>query len=157
MKKCILCDIDGVLVDSSNWVRYIPKERDDREGWNYFAKLPMLCTPNKIMLNLISIVGTLIPIIFVTSREDELLRKATIKQLEDFSNGAIKIGSKHKLLMRPYADYRDAWQVKRDLLENFVLPSYEPILAIDDEPDNILMFKSLGIPTWHYTKLRKKK
>ena len=157
MKKCILCDIDGVLVDSSKWLPYVPANREDRVGWDVFAQVSDLCTPNKPMITIIGILGAMFPIIFVTSRENsDVLRKATERQLDEFSNGLLKVGDKHKLLMRPYADYRDPWQVKKDLIEAEVLPNYIPVLAVDDEIDNIVMYKSLGIKTWHYTKLRKK-
>lgn len=156
MKKCIICDIDGVFVDSSKWTPFIPASRDDREGWNRFAQQVSLCTPNIQFIRILKLMSLLFPIVFVTSRENSIaLRAATEAQLKVFSENWIVIGEKHKLLMRPYGDFRDAWQVKRDLLSAEVLPYYKPLLAIDDEIDNIIMYKGLGIPTWYYTKLRK--
>lgn len=153
MKKCIICDIDGVYVDSSKWIPFIPVSREDREGWDYFAQLSGLCTPNLEIIKLLKLAGIFYPIIFITSREDNrALREATKAQLDVFSGSWIHIGSKHKLFMRPYRDYRDAWYVKKEIMEKEVLPYYKPIIAIDDDLDNILMYQALDIPTWHYKK-----
>lgn len=153
MKKCIICDLDGVYVDSSKWTPYIPQDRDDREGWDLFASHVSACTPNLALIRILKVLSLFFPIIFITSREGSVaLKKGTEAQIDVFSNNWIHIGSKHKLFMRPYKDYRDAWQVKRDIMIRDVLPYYEPIIAIDDEIDNILMYKSLGLKTWHYTK-----
>ena len=153
MKKCIICDLDGVYVDSSKWTPYIPQNRDDREGWDLFASHVSACTPNLALIRILKVLSLFFPIIFITSREGSVvLKKGTEAQIDVFSNNWIHIGSKHKLFMRPYKDYRDAWQVKRDIMIRDVLPYYEPIIAIDDEIDNVLMYESLGLKTWHYTK-----
>ena len=156
MKKCIICDIDGVFVDSSKWAPFIPTSRDDREGWDKFAQQVSLCIPNLQFIRILNLFSIFFPIVFVTSREgSKALRAATEAQIKVFSENRIVIGDKHKLLMRPYGDYRDAWQVKRELLNAEVLPKYEPLIAIDDEIDNILMYEGIGIRTWYYTRLRK--
>ena len=153
MKKCIICDIDGVFVDSSKWAPFIPLTRDDREGWDKFAQQTSLCEPNIGFIRLLKLAGIFYPIIFITSREESIvLKEATKAQIDVFSSNWIHIGSKHKLFMRPYRDYRDAWAVKKEIVQNSVLPYYEPIIAVDDDLDNILMYQALDIPTWHYKK-----
>lgn len=156
MKKCIICDIDGVYVDSSKWAPFIPAGRDDREGWDRFASEVSRCTPNFDIINTLKIVGKFIPILFITSREGSpVLKAATEAQIKVFSENWIEIGDKHKLFMRPYKDYREAWWVKQEILQRDVLPNYKPLLAIDDDLDNVVMFRGFGIPTIYYTKLRK--
>ena len=156
MKKCIICDIDGVYVDSSKWIPFIPASREDREGWNRFAQQVSLCTPNFEIINLLRLLAIFFPIIFITSREDSrLLKAATEGQIKVFSENSIQIGDKHKLYMRTFGDYRDSHQVKKDIMTTKVLTEYDPLLAIDDEIDNILMYKNLGILTWYYTRLRR--
>ena len=46
---------------------------------------------------------------------------------------------------------------KEEILKNKVLPLYFPLIAIDDEIENINMFKRNNILVNHYTKLRKDK
>lgn len=152
-KPCIICDIDRVLVDSREWEKHIPSDRTDRNGWNNLLKYSHLVKPNKSMLKLIIQLSKLLPILFVTSREDyNTLKMITKNQIKDFSNGELTLEPNHvhKLFMRKANDFRDSDKVKEDILNKNILPIYEPILAIDDNADNIKMFKRYDIPTYHY-------
>ena len=152
-KACIICDIDRVVVDSREWEKYIPEDNRDREGWKNFLKFHNLAKPNKLMINFVVLLSRVFPILFVTSRENYSSSRAIAKnQIRDFSNGKLIVGplSQHKLFMREFNDFREAHEVKEDILVNKILPLYEPLLAIDDNKDNIGMFKKHGIRTFHY-------
>ena len=156
-RACIICDIDGVYVDSREWSNYIPTNSKDREGWDNFAEHVSVCKPNPVIIDTLKVLNHVFPIVFITSREDNRkLRNATIQQIEDFSSGSILIdgSSKNKLYMRNYNDFRKASDVKEEILVDKVLPQYVPMLAIDDDYGNITMFKKYGILTNHYKQLR---
>lgn len=156
MIECIVCDIDNVYTDSRDWVKHVPKGdlAKSREAWDKYHTYHHLVKPNKFIIRMIVKVSKTMPILFVTSREDRGdMRKLTIEEIENFSNDMIKIGgtSVHKLYMRKDCDYRDSDVVKEEILLKEILPhKYKPILAIDDEPSNIDMFKKHGIDTRLY-------
>lgn len=155
---CIISDIDGVYTDSREWHKYVPASYDNRKEWDEFANYVVLCKPNKEIIDFLTLMNKEIPIIFITGRENvPFLRRETLKQIQKFSDGRIKMDSstKNMLLMRNASDYRRSSIVKRELLRNKVLPLYTPIVAIDDEEDNVKMFQEEGITSFLYTKLRK--
>lgn len=157
-KACIICDIDGVYTDSKEWNKHIPTNIKDREGWTNFLRYSNLCKPNKPMILVLNMLSKVFPILFVTSRENfGNMRKITKKQIREFSGGAINVGPlcKHKLLMREANDFREAHIVKEEILKRDILPFYYPLMAIDDEPSNVEMFRKNNILTKYYTDLRK--
>lgn len=157
-RAIIICDIDRVIVDSREWEKHIPKDFTNRAEWNEFLKYHYLAKPNKVMINLLSVLGKVFPIFFVTARENfGNSRKIAKQQINQFSNGLITVGplNKHKLFMRDKDDFREAPEVKEDILVNQILPEFQPILAIDDDKGNIDMYKKHGIRTFHYRGLLK--
>ena len=157
-KACIICDIDGVYTDSREWNKHIPENVKDREGWVNFLKQNKLCKPNKPIILVLKMLSKVFPILFVTSRENYgNMRKITKEQIRNFSNGTINVGplSRHKLLMREANDFREAHIVKEEILKRDILPYYYPLMAIDDEPSNVEMFRRNSVFTKHYTDLRK--
>ena len=156
-KKCVICDIDGVYTDSREWEKHAPKNPKDRTGWNNFMNYSHKCLPNPPIISIMKELSKVFTIIFLTSREDTpLLRIISKEQIENFSNGEISLnkGSEHKLFMRSFDDYRKAWEVKEEILKDKILPEYEPVWAIDDDPSNIEMYRTHNIPVYHYTDLK---
>ena len=149
----MICDIDNCFVDSRDWFKYVP-EATDREGWDEYFKHDDLCKPNKPVIDLVCSTAELLPVFFVTSREDRKQnRHNTIKQIKDFSNGKIDMfdeNSSHKLLMRAEFDYRESSVVKEEILLQIVNSGYTPIVAIDDDIHNCNMFHKYKIPTVLY-------
>ena len=147
---CAIFDLDGVIFDSREWGKYAPENKDDREGWDYFAQHVNVCKPNLSKISLVKKLSEILKIIFITSRESSpFLKEATEKQLKMYLQDTDFI-----LYMRPYKDYRSSAEVKKEIIEKRILPSYCPIYAIDDDIENVNMFKSFDIPTQHYTLLR---
>ena len=154
-KNCIICDLDGVFFDSREWSKYVPKEKEDREGWDNFAEHVDCCKPNKPFIKTLAEVNKLIPVIFITGRENtEFLSKRTKKQILRASNYAFTPNINCKLIMRRANDYRNVSDVKEEVVKKLLL-SYNPIVAIDDEIENIKMYQKHGIPTLYYTKYKK--
>ena len=152
--RCVICDIDNVYMDSREWEKHIPENKKDREGWTALLQYIGKCIPNTFIIQIINILATKYPILFITSREGtSMLRNLTIEQIEKFSGGVIKLNdiSKHKLLMRKCNDFREPSQVKEEILIKNVLPFYSPMMAFEDDKDNVDMYKRNGIDTIYYT------
>ena len=154
MQNCIICDLDGVYVDSRAWGKYAPQDKEDREGWDEFHKHVNVCKPNHELIEILIKLNKLFPIVFLTSREGKpALKSATLKQIKKGSGGFIQIGTRNKLLMRQIDDYRSSAAVKKEQLKK-IKGKYTPLFAIDDDEENVEMFKKEGIKTVHYTKFK---
>ena len=152
--NCIICDLDGVFFDSREWLKYLPQGSEKREDWDNFANHVDLCKPNKPFIKTLSEVNKVIPTIFVTGRENTpFLFQKTKKQILRASNLSFTPNINCKLIMRRMNDYRNAADVKEEVVKKLLL-SYNPIIAIDDEPANIEIYQKYKIPTLHYTKYR---
>lgn len=153
-KDCILCDIDGVFTDSREWYKYFPKN-GNREIWNAFqAKCDECCPPNKPFINYLKETYKDKYIVFFTAREaTEYLVEATTRQIHDYSDGYFTVGDNCDLVMRPLNNFIEDYKVKELMLEKYIFPKYNVLLAIDDNIDNINMFKSKGIEVYWYMEL----
>lgn len=152
LKYCIICDIDNVITDSREWFPYVPTD-GSREGWdNYQSLIHKYCKPNKHMIDVVASIIDLIPVLFVTSRENRGTHITdTIKQLDKFSNGKFKIGENCHIYFREEFDYRHSDIVKKELLDEILdNTEYVPLIAIDDCMENCTMFKDAGITTLWY-------
>lgn len=150
-KYCIICDIDNVFVDSREWVKEITPDCKSREDWDIFQSKMYLSKPNQPVIDLMLSVYELITVMFLTSRENRKNhRQETIKQIENFTDGKMIIGENCHLIMRNEFDYRPSAEVKKEQVAQVVSQGYIPILAIDDDESNCLMFKELGIPCNRY-------
>lgn len=154
--KNIILDLDNCVFDSREWEKYIPKD-GSRDGWDLYHKHYDLVKPNpemeEFIEDLIYFYG-LERIYFVTSREDKgVMRNITEKQiLNAFSDTLDFDKIKISLFMRNENDYRPSYLVKQDILCSRILPFKKIDLAIDDDIDNINMYKSYNIQTIYYDK-----
>ena len=150
----IICDIDNCFVDSREWHKHIPEDNTDRAGWDRFLEQIHLCKPNRAVIDYVCATAEILPIIFITGREDRKdCRRNTIKQLNEFSRGYVDFyapNCHHKLLMRSEFDYRPADEVKEEHLIKIVEAGYTPHIAIDDELCNCKLYMRYRIPTIMY-------
>ena len=150
----VICDIDNCFTDSREWNKLIPQNSTNRAAWDNYLDHYYLCKPNKSVIDLVCATAELLPIIFITGREDRKdNRHHTIMQIKEFSKGIVdmqNVDCHHKLLMRSEFDYRPAPIVKQEKLIEMINAKYIPIVAIDDEVDNCKMFLSYKIPTILY-------
>lgn len=149
----IICDLDNCFTDSREWGRFIP-ETNDRKAWDDYLDMFYLCKPNQPVIDLVTCTAEILPVYFVTGREDRKQnRHHTIQQIKDYTKGAINMfdpKSHHKLLMRAELDYRPSQDVKEEILKLIVQSGHSPVVAIDDEEENCKMFCRYGIPTVLY-------
>jgi hypothetical protein len=148
LKKAIIVDLDGCLFEKLN----IPlPATNSREEWDEFQE------NYHNIAQIIPFIKNLIlrfsgyKILFVTSRE---ARKDVIKNtfnsiIRCFTNLEEKLQlspNSFDLLMRNNDDYRPSHEVKKDIYTMFIKDRYDVEFAIDDEDENIKMWRSLGIP-----------
>lgn len=157
--KNIILDIDNCVFNSTEWERYIPKD-GSREGWNNYHSHYYLICENPEMLEFLDKLykrEQFNSIYFLTAREDyDNMRAITIEQL----NSAF---SKYKwwdkiskfLYMRNACDYSPSYLVKQNILYSNILHKVQIDLAIDDDLENINMYRRNGINTIYYKKYKK--
>lgn len=152
----VICDLDNCFFDSRLLEKYVPKDKLSREGWDEFSRHYDECTPNKTIIDLVLATEELLPIYFLTAREDldyTNVREVTEKTIYRATNGRIdfkKPKCQHKLIMRKAFDYRASAEVKKDMLIEVVQKGFYPVLAIDDDITNCEMFNLFGVKTKLY-------
>jgi hypothetical protein len=146
MKKAILIDIDDCWMDSRLWISKAPLGSKNEEDWDLFYKRVCLCKPNKPFIRDVTALiaeMNLYPI-FLTSRSNKVERD-TIFQIQN--NSSLIVDTNCSLYMRHKKnDYRSSEKVKKDILVK-LMKNYEVVYAIDDTPDNLQMYKDMGIET----------
>lgn len=152
-KYVVICDIDNCFTDSREWYKTVP-QGNDRAAWDEYQKHDDLCTPNKPVIDLVCATAEILPVFFLTGREDRKLNRAnTMKQIKEYSGNKIDLFDKnagHCLLMRSEYDFRPSDQVKEEMLCKLVGAGCIPVVAIDDEIINCEMYKRYNIPTVLY-------
>lgn len=129
MKKAVIVDIDGVVLDCPGWTNM-------EDFYNHLDK----CTPKYeivILVNALHNIG--IDIIFLTAR-GEKYESITRKQLQKIFNFSIN------LKMRKLTDLREDYLIKEDYVKT-LMKDYHILLAIDDNIKNCDMFESYDITT----------
>lgn len=162
--KNIILDLDGCLFNSNCLAKYIPEDKSSREGWDNFHRHYGEISINEEMVKFIATLITtrgLKSIDFVTSREDcNGLRKQTEEQILDALTNVLglipnfeKYNIDIRLYMREYEDYRNSSEVKKNILYASIVPFKHIDLAIDDDKENIEMYRMHNIKTLYYDNL----
>lgn len=145
-KKCIICDIDGVIFETAGLLKKF-EALPEAEKWNQFNLHATLLDVN-VSYDLIDIIEAYAEkhnaaIAFVTARSDVIYSK-TLRQLLHYftKTKAQNCG----LYMRKEGDTSSSAKVKAKILKTLE-EEFEIILAIDDEKANCEMFKRHGIFT----------
>ena len=139
MKKAIVVDIDGVILNTSDLLKDIQKfHLQGDEMWSYFYKHcnSKLYPPIKSTLQFLKDLSEY-SIILSTAR-NEACQEDTIQRL---TSEGLKFDL---LLMRGHYDRRPSPDVKKDHLKS-VIRNYQIVAFIDDDPQNCLMAKEMGI------------
>lgn len=85
-------------------------------------------------------------ILFVSGRM-EAGREATTRWLNDDA-GWGTAQDHYTLLMRQDGDFRPDHEVKRDIYDEHIAGKHDVVLALDDKPSIVALWRSLGIPCW---------
>lgn len=160
-RTCIIYDLDGTISDDS-WRRQKFLSSDSPSSWeDYFINCGK---DNLINSHLIDFNHD---IVIMTGRP-EYARSQTIAWLRRI--GIMPTGNWKNLnfltpydydksgrvilFMRKHNDIRPNWEVKKDMVKKFIKknPDREIIMAYDDDPAVIKMYKRHGIPCQLITK-----
>ncbi|ARJ06499.1 hypothetical protein GCM10010988_17610 [Cnuibacter physcomitrellae] len=139
-EPAVILDVDGTLADVAGIRHYV---RDDprRRNFDVFHAAASFVHP---VADVVAVAQALdragLSIVVLTSRK-ERWRYRTRVWLDKWGVPYVALG------MRADADDRRDDDVKRDLHARMRDLGYDPVLAIDDNPTVVSLWRSLGIPT----------
>lgn len=134
--KTLVVDIDGVLADARHRQHYLNGRWQDWDSFFLSAGGDGLLVEQARLLETVAEDHV---IALVTARSD-WIDEITLTWLHQ-----------HEvrwdlLIMRSSGDYRRSTAMKQHALEQLQTRNYDPVLAIEDDPRNVKMFESNGIP-----------
>jgi len=143
--RAVIIDVDGTLSDPSGRVHHLSGEKD----WTAFhdemgddEPIEAVATLARILHAAAERGDGIEAVIIVTARHDDpKYRRLTIDWLDLHG---IRY---HALYMRKDSDTRRDYLVKADILRQIVEDGYDPVLAIDDRPEVVRMWREHGITT----------
>ena len=133
----LVVDIDGVIADASAHQHFL---NGADQKWEEFFEAALDSKVFREGRELVKSLAVSKPIFLMTARPSYLLEKTV------FWLNQNKI-SWDALLMREEKDDRSSPEVKLDLLRDLIESGYEPKLALDDDPRNLLMFWEQKVPS----------
>lgn len=148
MINAIICDIDGTIALNNSgrpWFGEGFEKRVVEDDVN-----PMV---NKV-LNALYGDGTVDAVLFVSGRmqvaQDATLRWLSVRAGWTFSRNSDYMN----LFMRKDGDFRPDTEVKREIYDEFIAPRFNVLLALDDRPEIVDLWRSMDIPTWQVAEYR---
>jgi FMN phosphatase YigB (HAD superfamily) len=142
--KAAIFDVDGTLVDVSS-IRYYVNERDPKFSgkklWERFHGSALNCPPiPQAVYEYLRAREEGLRILVVTARMNVWALPTLLWLKEN--------GIEHdELYMRRNLDFRKDYVVKRELYEEILADGYEPVRAIDDNPNVIRLWQEVGLET----------
>jgi|SRR6478735_855291 len=149
MRNTIIFDMDGTLCDVQAIRHYV---RGDNQNFDAFHKASLWCPPNYDVLEAAQGHASDGYHITIVTARDEKYRDVTEDWLDKY-----KVPY-DVMYMRPWGDRRKDRDVKIEILEEIRASNLNPVLAYDDNPHVIAMWKEHGIdvevvPGWDATPL----
>ncbi len=143
-KPCVIFDLDGTLADVRHRLHHIHERPKD---WPAFFAAAVDDEPRPEVRLINDLIGRYnerpfvwcLEIFICTARPEEH-REATEKWLQTWC-----VEYDH-LLMRADGDHRSAVIVKREMLAGIRGQGFAPVLAIDDHPSVVAMWRENGVP-----------
>ena len=142
-KRAVIFDLDGTIFDPSHRLHHLDGEKDWKAFHDAMDEDPTIEAVAELarILHRASVAGCGIDaVLLVTARHDDpKYRRMTedALQLHDIPY--------HHLYMRANDDTRPDHVVKAEILERILDEGYEPMLAVDDRPSIIAMWRAHGI------------
>jgi phosphoglycolate phosphatase-like HAD superfamily hydrolase len=141
MKPVILWDLDGTLFDCNHRLRHILGEKPD---WRLFHQLTPFDRP---LLPAVMMYKALLSYryeghftqSFILTGRSDLYIGCTKDQLEQH---ALEY---HALYMRPHGHEVSSAQLKSEFVDEIVAAGYTPVLAFEDEPRTVAMYRERDI------------
>lgn len=130
----IIVDIDGTLADLTHRLHFL--EKKDYDG---FYGAMGEDTPKTTIITIIQALQRMDHKLLLCSGRPDNYRMETAVWLE---NKDIRF---KELYMRPAGDFRPDHVIKEELYNQMLADGYHPVVAIDDRPSIITMWKSKGL------------
>ncbi|MEJ7764215.1 MAG: HAD family acid phosphatase [Acidimicrobiales bacterium] len=131
---CVIVDIDGVLADGAHRQHLVKAKR-----WREFFDAANADLPIAETAVLLRLLDPDLVVVLLTGRPIRT-REATVTWLADH-------GYRWDLLvMKEDGDMRKATWAKREAVNALREAGYTPVLALDDEPGNVTMYREEKIP-----------
>jgi hypothetical protein len=134
--RAVVVDIDGVLSDAATRQHYLEEALPDWEAFfDACGEDPLI----EEMHRLLDLLDRDLRIVLLTARPARV-RPMTRRWLEHYD---IRWDV---LVMRPFGDYMSARAFKRESVRDLRSHGLELLLAFEDDPRNVDMFRAEGIP-----------
>jgi len=131
---CVIVDIDGVLADGAHRQHLVRAKR-----WNEFFDAAHGDAPIAETAVLLRLLDADLVVVLLTGRPVRT-RDATVTWLAEH-------GYRWDLLvMKEDRDFRKATMAKREAVTTLRERGFTPVLALDDEPGNVDMYRTEDIP-----------
>lgn len=143
--EVILFDLDGVLFDNAHRAALVPDKslQHLRTAWQPFNDAcdgDIVIPAGKLLLNALAMMH---PIIFVTSRPYSV----GTKTIEAIKRAGVPMLGEYRLVMRNDQDCSHPVELKNRAVSKIIAEGEIPVLAVDDDPEILAMYKLHGIPT----------
>lgn len=152
-KRAIIVDLDGTLVNNTERIDAALELHKNslhsvKVRWDDIYKdTDKLDTPNAWCMEIVrnfNIQGY--KILFLTGRAaTKATKEATMRWIDKY----VSAGVDYELIMRPEKDFRKNHIVKKQTIEDKILPTYDVLFAIDDHSENANMMRDMGITCLH--------
>lgn len=138
-RRVALFDLDGVIADAASRQGYIRRAEPDWKGFFLACGTDTVVPGAKA---LIDAVDPAMSLVLLTARP-ATVRAQTERWLAEHN-------IRHDvLLMRPYGDYTASTDFKRSAAAELLKHGFEIAISVEDDPRNVDMFRSLGIPCYY--------
>lgn len=141
-QKAIICDLDGTLANVKHRLHFI---KEGKKDWKSFFSHGVHDTCDEYCLSLVrkaQAAGQ--EIIFLTGRPAYLSRD-TVKWIKDQTGISTELNK--TLFMRPSGNRKQDTVVKEEIYLRDIAPHYEIVLALDDKPEILDIWKKYSIET----------
>lgn len=140
VKKCVIWDLDGVLANSNHRLHYIVSDRSNPD-WDSFHKEATKDTILTPGYELFLALDSRDLRQFICTARPESNRKLTEQWLDKYG----LLSRTSILFMRENNDHRPGVDVKRDMLRTILATGYDVLMAFEDHPDIVQMYRDHGV------------
>jgi hypothetical protein len=145
-RKAIILDIDGCLADSE--ISHLFEKEIASGDFEWFTSrlesFESFSWSKPFVLSLVNSPWGL-DVLFVTARQENYLGETVFWMTKHL--GVDISDQKIYLFMRPVGDVQGSSALKKDIYLHKIRQRWDVLFAIDDRPDVIKMWKSVGVPS----------